>query len=128
MANKPVIKNRPKVDNRKRQLDKTLYMQIEKSIEYRERVQHVKLPTWPTLEKLDDWILMSVKQSSSKGFGILDIGATSSIMGIEAAENLRDIIYEQTGKTSRWTIARRVRLYLEMATPRPAPARLPFHS
>eukprot|EP00959_Pyramimonas_sp_CCMP1952_P349324 7319268-Pyramimonas_sp.AAC.1 len=41
---------------------------------------------------------MSVKQSSSKGFGILDIGATSSIMGIEAAENLRDIIYEQTGQ------------------------------
>ncbi|CAK0811884.1 unnamed protein product [Prorocentrum cordatum] len=96
MPPKPVIRNKPKRE--KRQLDKTQYLQVERSIEMRERVEHVKLPSWLTLEKLDDWILMSVKQSSSKGFGILDIGATSSIMGIEAAENLRDIIYEKTGQ------------------------------
>ncbi|CAK0829538.1 unnamed protein product [Prorocentrum cordatum] len=105
MFPKPVIKNKPKRE--KRQLDKTRYLQVEKSIEMRERVEHVKLPSWPTLEKLDDWILMSVKQSSSKGFGILDIGATSSIMGIEAAENLRDIIYEQTGQNIKMDVSQK---------------------
>ncbi|CAK0882044.1 unnamed protein product, partial [Prorocentrum cordatum] len=105
MLPKLVIKNKPKRE--KRQLDKTQYLQVEKSIEMRERVQHVKLPSWPTLEKLDDWILMSVKQSSSKGFGILDIGATSSIMGIEAAENLRDIIYEQTGQNIKMDVSQK---------------------
>ncbi|CAK0844297.1 unnamed protein product [Prorocentrum cordatum] len=105
MLYKPVSKNKPKRE--KRQLDKTQYLQVEKSIEMRERVQHVKLPSWPTLEKLDDWILMSVKQSSSKGFGILDIGATSSIMGIEAAENLRDIIYEQAGQNIKMDVSQK---------------------
>ncbi|CAK0901527.1 unnamed protein product [Prorocentrum cordatum] len=105
LNNKPVIKNRPKLP--KKQLEKTMYLEVEKSIERREQVHHVKLPSWPTLEKLDDWILMSVKQSSSKGFGILDIGATSSIMGIEAAENLRDIIYEQTGKNIKMDVSQK---------------------
>ncbi|CAK0873790.1 unnamed protein product [Prorocentrum cordatum] len=105
LNNKPVIKNRPKLP--KEQLEKTKYLEVEKSIERQEQVHHVKLPSWPTLEKLDDWILMSVKQSSSKGFGILDIGATSSIMGIEAAENLRDIIYEQTGKNIKMDVSQK---------------------
>ncbi|CAK0901030.1 unnamed protein product, partial [Prorocentrum cordatum] len=83
LANKPVIKNRPKTANQKKPLDNNSYMPIERAIELRERVQHEKLPIWSTLEKAEDWILMSVKQSSSKGFGILDIGATSGIMGIE---------------------------------------------
>ncbi|CAK0830159.1 unnamed protein product [Prorocentrum cordatum] len=105
MPPKPVIKNKPK--RKGRQLDKTQYLQVEKSIEMRERVQRVKLPSCPTLEKLDDWILMSVKQSSSKGFGILGIGATSSIMGIEAAENLRDIICEQTGQNIKSDVSQK---------------------
>ncbi|CAK0848586.1 unnamed protein product, partial [Prorocentrum cordatum] len=105
LNNRPVIKNRPKLP--KKQLEKTKYLEVEKSIERQEQVHHVKLPSWPTLEKLDDWILMSVKQSSSKGFGILDIGATSSIMGIEAAENLRDIIYEQTGKNIKMDVSQK---------------------
>ncbi|CAK0837772.1 unnamed protein product, partial [Prorocentrum cordatum] len=82
LANAPVINNRPKTANQKKQLDNYLYVQIEKSIELRERVQRAK----------------GAKQSSSNGFGILDVGATSGIMGVEAAENLRDIIHEQTGK------------------------------
>ncbi|CAK0865379.1 unnamed protein product, partial [Prorocentrum cordatum] len=105
LNNRPVIKNRPRLP--KKQLEKTKYLEVEKSIERQEQVHHVKLPSWPTLEKLDDWILMSVKQSSSKGFGILDIGATSSIMGIEAAENLRDIIYEQTGKNIKMDVSQK---------------------
>ncbi|CAK0889332.1 unnamed protein product [Prorocentrum cordatum] len=105
MSPKPAIKNKPK--RGKRQLDNTQYLQVEKSIEMRERVEHVKLPSWPTLEKLDDWILMSVKQSSSKGLGILDIGATSSIIGIEAAENLRDVIYEQTGQNIKMDVSQK---------------------
>ena len=64
-------------------------------------------PIWATLEKLDDWMLMSVKQSSSKGFGILDIGATSSIMGIDAAEKLRDIIYDQTGNDIKMDVSQK---------------------
>ncbi|CAK0865999.1 unnamed protein product, partial [Prorocentrum cordatum] len=105
LANKPVIKDRPKTANQKKQLDKNSYMPIEGAIELRERVKHEKLPIWSTLEKAEDWILRSVKQSSSKGSGILDIGATSSIMGIEAAENLRDIIYEQTGKNIKMDVS-----------------------
>ena len=50
---------------------------------------------------------MSVKQSSSKGFGILDIGATSSIMGIDAAEKLRDIIHDQTGKNIKMDVSQK---------------------
>eukprot|EP00959_Pyramimonas_sp_CCMP1952_P049860 1041919-Pyramimonas_sp.AAC.1 len=57
LNNKPVIKNRPKLP--KKQLEKTKYLEVEKSIERQEQVHHVKLPSWPTLEKLDDWILMS---------------------------------------------------------------------
>ncbi|CAK0791172.1 unnamed protein product, partial [Prorocentrum cordatum] len=78
LANKPVIKNWPKTANQKKQLDKA-----------------------------EDWVLMSVNQSSSKGFGILDVGATSGIMGVEAAENLRDIIYEQTDKNINMDVSQK---------------------
>ena len=63
--------------------------ELEQALAPRPRLKQSS-PIWATLEKLDDWMLMSVKQSSSRGFGILDIGATSSIMGREAAEKLRD--------------------------------------
>ncbi|CAK0874899.1 unnamed protein product, partial [Prorocentrum cordatum] len=72
LANKPVIKNRPKTANQKQPLGNASCVPIERAIELRERAQHEKLPIWSTLEKAEDWILMSVKQSSSKGFGILD--------------------------------------------------------
>ncbi|CAK0890102.1 unnamed protein product, partial [Prorocentrum cordatum] len=84
LANKPVNNNRPKTANQKKQLDKNSHMLIA-----------------------EDWILTSVKQSSSKGFGILGIGATSSIMGIEAAENPRDIIYDQTGKNIKIDVSQK---------------------
>ena len=103
---KKSLSPRPK----KRQLEKTLYAEVEKAILQRERPvpkQKVRSPVWAAVEKTDDWMLMSVKHCSSKGFGILDIGATSSIMGIEAAESLRDLIYEETGKNIKMDVSQK---------------------
>eukprot|EP00959_Pyramimonas_sp_CCMP1952_P384732 8063213-Pyramimonas_sp.AAC.1 len=43
-------------------------------------------------------MLMCVRETAYRGFGNLGIGATSSIIGIQAAEKLRDLIYDATGK------------------------------
>ncbi|CAK0850517.1 unnamed protein product [Prorocentrum cordatum] len=66
--------------------------------------RQVTAPIWATWEQGEEWMLMIVKQSASKGFGILDIGATSNIVGIEAVKKLRGIIYEQTGDNTKMDV------------------------